>query len=269
MTQEKDELLPKLDEWLRREGYPFEMRVAQAFRKAGIHITQSDYYIDPETKTPREIDVVAIAQKATKDNLIFRIIFLIECKSSTDKPWLLFCGPQKDMLAPARVAQRIASKMGMRVFHELAGNASLQELPLFSIRAPFGYGLTQAFKKGNEKDVAYAAMCSVGNAARATAVMWNGHPHEDRIVELIFPVIAIDGRLFQCNLDDTGDISVTEITWATLLWRNALPPLSNTIIDVQTASSIDSFAGQSFEAARTLLTEYYDLVAKTLVRFKK
>ena len=34
MTQGKDDLPEKLNEWLRREGYPFEMRVAQSFRKA-------------------------------------------------------------------------------------------------------------------------------------------------------------------------------------------------------------------------------------------
>src|ERR1700682_737273 len=153
MTQGKDDLPEKLNDWLRREGYPFEMRVAQSFRKAGFHITQSDYYTDPETNTPREIDVVATVQRSTKDNLIFRIMFLIECKSSTDKPWLLFCGPEKDMAAPARVTQRITSRMGMLVFYELADDTNVQQLALFSLRAPVGYGLTQAFKK--DKDLAY------------------------------------------------------------------------------------------------------------------
>jgi hypothetical protein len=267
MSQGKDDLPEKLNDWLRREGYPFEMRVAQSFRKAGFHITQSDYYTDPETNTPREIDVVATAQRSTKDNLIFRIMFLIECKSSTDKPWLLFCGPEKNMAAPGRVAQRLASKIGMLVFHELANDKSVQQLALFSLRAPVGYGLTQTFKK--DKDLAYAATCGIGNAAKAAAIRWNSHPHRDRIVELIFPVIAIDGRLFQSNLDETGEISVTEITWATLVWRNAMPPLSTTIIDVQTRTSIDSFAAQSFEAAHTLLTDYYDLVDRAFVTVKK
>ena len=268
MTQGKDDLPEKLNEWLRREGYPFEMRVAQSFRKAGFHVTQSDYYTDPETKTPREIDVVATAQRSVKDSLIFRIMFLIECKSSTDKPWLLFCGPEKDMAAPARVAQRITSKTGMLVFHELAHDKTVRQLALFSLRAPVGYGLTQAFKKDN-KDLAYAAICSVGNAANAAAFRWNGHRHEERILELIFPVIAIDGHLLECKLDEKGGVSLTKITWATLLWRNALPPLSTTIIDVQTTSSIENFATQSFEAARALLTDYYDLVEKAFVRVKK
>ena len=63
MTQRKDDLSSKVEEWVNKQGYPFEMRVAAAFRKAGFGITQSDYYTDTETGTAREIDVVASMQR--------------------------------------------------------------------------------------------------------------------------------------------------------------------------------------------------------------
>ncbi len=192
------------------------MRVAQAFAKAGFHIQQSDYYDDPDKGIPREVDVVATVQSSVKSGPVFRIIFLIECKSSLDKPWLLFCTPGDDLPKPAKVAQRISSKAGVHVLGGLAQDKNVQALSLFKFRDPVGYGLKQAFVK--DKDIAYAAMFSVGSAAKARALFWTKHPYEPRIVELIFPVIAIEGRLFKCWLDEAEIISATEVNSGTLLW---------------------------------------------------
>lgn len=147
MTQEKDDLPAQIHEWLRHEGYPFEMQVAQAFRKVGFHVTQSDYYIDPEEQKAREIDVVAVAQRAEKDGPVFRIMFLIECKSSKEKPWLLLSAPEDFpgmVWSEEEVAERIASRMGTQVLSELAQDGKIQYLALFSLRRPVGYGENDA-----------------------------------------------------------------------------------------------------------------------------
>lgn len=264
MNHEKEDLQYKLCDWLQQEGYPFEMRVAQAFVKAGFAIQQSDYYDDPTKGIPREVDVVATLQSSVKNDLIFRIVLLVECKSPLDKPWLLFCTPgdDDDLPKPPRVAQRISSKAGLHVLSGLAHDR--QNLPLFRLRTPVGYGLKQAFTK--EKDIAYAAMFSVGSAAKARALFWTKHPYEPRIVELIFPVIAIEGRLFKCWLDEAEAISVSEVNSGTLRWSQGFGHLSFTIIDVQTVSSIQDFATESYESARTLVVNYYETARKILAK---
>lgn len=60
----KDDLPTSVADWMGKQGYPLEMRVAAAFLKAGLRIIQADYYEDPDTKTPREIDVLALADAA-------------------------------------------------------------------------------------------------------------------------------------------------------------------------------------------------------------
>jgi len=266
-----DDLPSKVRDWLQQEGYPFEMRVAQAFAKAGFRIQQSDYYDDPQTGVPREVDVVARIQSSVKSDLIFRVLFLVECKSSLDRPWLLFCSTkQGDLANPGRVAQRISSNAGAHVLFGLSHDKDVQNLALFRLRAPIGYGLKQSFAKDKkEKDIAYAAMCSVGNAAKAGAMQWIKHPHEPRIVELIFPVIAIDGRLFRCWLDEANVLSVGEVASGTLLWRNAFGHLGHTIIDIQTTSSLEEFAAESYESAFTLVTNYYETARGILAERSK
>lgn len=155
-----------------------------------------------------------------KNDLIFRIVFLVECKSSLDKPWLLFCTPGDGLPKPAGITQRISSRVAVHVQMGLAQDKNVQDLALFKFRAPVGYGLKQAFAK--DKDIAYSAMFSVGNAAEARALLWTRHPHEARIVELIFPVIAIEGRLFNCWLGEADVISANEISSGTLLWKKDL-----------------------------------------------
>jgi len=263
MTQANDDLQSQLREWLQREGYPFEMKVAQAFAKAGFAVQQSEYYEDPETGSPREVDVVATIQRSTPKDLIFRLVFLVECKSSLDKPWLLFCSTKRAPLSDSgRVAQRVSSKVAVHVLFGIADDKDVQNLALFRIRDPAGYGLRQAFLKEKQKDAAYAAMASIADAARAAAKHWTKHAHEPRVVEIIFPVIAIDGRLFKCWLDEATVLSVSEISYGSLLWRTPFGHLSNMIVDVQTAASIEEFATESFESARTLLTNYYDTVGR-------
>jgi|SRR5579862_2004962 len=83
-----DGLAGKLSEWLKKGGYPFEMKVARAFKKFHFSVGQSEYYADLDTNVSREIDVTALTQLNT-DRAILRVEFVIECKTSVDKPWVM------------------------------------------------------------------------------------------------------------------------------------------------------------------------------------
>jgi hypothetical protein len=76
-------MMPKVKEWLEKQGFLLEMKTAAAFRDAGFEVRQSSHYVDPDTGKSREIDVLA----RDPDFLgIVDIQFTIECKASK-KPW--------------------------------------------------------------------------------------------------------------------------------------------------------------------------------------
>lgn len=76
--------------WLDEEsGYPLEMTTAAALEAAGFEIVQGDYFPDTNTGSLREIDVTGYLTHAG-GGLQVSVALLIECKSSVDKPWLLF-----------------------------------------------------------------------------------------------------------------------------------------------------------------------------------
>src|SRR5262249_51855452 len=101
-------LLSEVERWLDEKGYPFEMRVAAAFRQAGFGVSQSEYYHDTVTGTPREIDVVPTIRSDLGSG-VFRIQFINECKVTLEKPWLFFCTGHDQLPKPAWVAQRYAT----------------------------------------------------------------------------------------------------------------------------------------------------------------
>ncbi len=84
----KNDLKVKVADWLKKEGYPLEMKVADIFRRNGFGVDQSSYFIDPETGKMREMDVIATAIDKYTSNI--NISWVIECKSSKKYPWILF-----------------------------------------------------------------------------------------------------------------------------------------------------------------------------------
>ena len=78
-------VLPKVQEWLEKTGFPLEMAAAAALRRAGFFVRQSSTYPDAQTDKGREIDVVASDSDWLGD---LETAFVIECKASR-KPWVV------------------------------------------------------------------------------------------------------------------------------------------------------------------------------------
>jgi hypothetical protein len=247
-----NELESKIKTWLEEQGYPLEMRVACAFRRAGFRVVQSDYYKDPTSGTQREIDVVAHTDRHF-EGLLVRVEFVIECKSSKSKPWLMFCASDQRLADPARVAQRPASQIASHGLHKLAQREDIQRLDLFSVTHPPAYGLTQAFTSG--ADVAYSALTTVSAAAAAAVIEANQYSVPKRpVAQIVFPAVAVEGKLFSCVLQDDASIAVAEVQHGTLLWRNQAAGEPHTIVTLVVVSELSGFANRAFSAASQFLS---------------
>lgn len=259
----EDPLKAKITGWLNDQGYPLEMRVASMLQQRGYRVVQSEYFSDPESGDSRELDVVAFKQK-TIHQVLFRISLLIECKRSTDKPWILFTSGSTRLADPARVAQRAANRLGRRFLYEACQFPDVQSLPLFSVMERPAYGITQALTTG--KDVCYSSVTSVSKAALATVAELDDLKESDsktirikrrpsKICSIVFPVVVVEGRLFEAFLDSTGSMCVEGIESGVLLWRNPMVGMPHTIINIVDATSFDMFA----EEASSSIDKFFDL----------
>ncbi len=243
----------KVLEWLESEGYPLEMRVARGFRKCGFRVIQSEYYDDPDTGKSREVDVVADVLK-TCDQDRFRtwnVELVVECKMSS-KPWVLFSSGSK-IASRARVAQRCASKLGQRYLIRIAKEKWAQDLPLMQLPTS-GYGLTPAF---GGSDAAFEALMSASKAAVSRVAKFDdlvAHTPFTGFV-IVFPVIVVDGLLFEASLKTDGSIKLESRDSGTIVWRNRLFQVPHTIVHVVTQSAFSGFATDAFASAHALLEE--------------
>lgn len=234
MTESRKTLSTKVQEWLHKHGYPLEMTTAKTFADAGFYPDQSVYYRDPETDTPREIDVVAGHQGEYADYFMFSVTFCIECKKSS-KPWVVFVGPDK-VGKSAFHRGWICSKIGQDVKDNLP-LAVTHKQAFHKWERPWGTGVTTAQvgvsdsegkqskqRDGSNNDAPYKAMMGATKAAYAIAQEANTKKWYDNDPSVLFgamtqPVVVFDGILFEAVLNDSGEIEVSQVDESIVLFR--------------------------------------------------
>lgn len=260
LTGEKKTLENRLASWLREQGYPLEMVVARAFRKAGFSTIQSDYYKDPETGIFREIDLSAHADNEVHDVLL-RVSFRIECKLAHEKPWVVFTSSNISLADPARIAQRASSTLGQALLESICKRKDICSLPLFYVPERPGYGLIQAFTSG--QDVPFSAVMGAAKASLAEVEFSDEVSRTyESICEISFPVVVIDGLLFECYLNQAGEVETEPISSGTLLWRSPVVKMPHTIVHIVTLPAINEFVKGATETARKLLGSCNDELEK-------
>jgi hypothetical protein len=264
--QKNKSLNQKVIDWLKDQGYPLEMKMSLILQENGFKVIQSEYYSDPENKDPREIDIFASKQKIIKD-VLFRISYVIECKHSKDKPWLLFTSNETKLADQARVAQRAANSLGRFYLNEIALNENAQSLDLFKLPNRPAYGITQAFTSG--KDVCYAAVTSVSKATSANVEELDSMTKTNlrkftlfrrKICSIFMPIVIVDGNLLEVFLDENAKILVNEIENGTLLWRNPLVGMPHTIINIISANDFERY----INLADNSISKFFELAENEL-----
>jgi hypothetical protein len=230
--------------WLFEQGYPLEMRVASQFRNAGFEVRQADFYSDPETGTQREIDVFAHTGDSVGG---MDVTFHIECKRSTDKPWLLFSSPHPPAFNRL-LGYAVTSESTRHVVVEKDIRAFM-ELPWAKKDKMLGYGLTQAFTTG--EDIAFRA--STGALKSAIAERQRSERQSWQPFLFAFPVIVIDGMLFECTLDGNDELLVTQRDHGELFLQLSLAGESATCVHIVTSEHLEHFAIEAFNVAKTLV----------------
>jgi hypothetical protein len=133
--------------------HPLEHETARQLRIAGFYAEQGRHYTDPlDPTTNRETDVVAMAA-LTSD--VARIILVVECKVSDDRPWVVLTSPTRP--------ERWSPITRGTVDDFLATRAGL--IPsLLPQDKPYGFSVVETMRDTKGKDRAHDAMDQVVSA---------------------------------------------------------------------------------------------------------
>ncbi len=231
----QQELSARVKEWVEKQGYSLEMRVAKKFQENGFTVSQFEHFVDQESHSVRPVDVVAsLAKDIQKSRMVVKLY--IECKySAKDKPWVIIVTSDKfDKFSFfSRVLKgqhpsnwsNIETLQGRVVAKIIQAIDSNLGLDLFSIKNP-GYVVAESFT--DQKDHAYEAIIQISKSVEAhdieteeaykqTLQMFddldqNSPPSDIGLFfSIAIPVVVINGQLFESYLGDKNEVEVLEI----------------------------------------------------------
>lgn len=252
-----NDLNSKVLGWLKEQGFPLEMEVASMAKAAGFEVSQSDYYLDPDGGEPREIDLV-LSLHNFKDNFSLTYNLFVECKSSRDKPWLMFSTPNEmrtSITSENRIkllelaTSFISNDLGYSLLQRSTFNGNISNIfPRLDTELLLGYGATQAFAQAG--DAPFKAMMSATKASLS---------HTERMGQLglstpmIFstPVIVIDVPLLAVSFSpESNDLNVSEISRGNLYWKHVVGGRSRIGVYIVTKQELPAFLAECYASAQ-------------------
>jgi hypothetical protein len=255
MTSQQ-ELPSKINDWLEKEGYPLEMRVAYSIRKhSNLSVGQGWFYEDAESGRSREIDVICTASDPMQTA---EINFVFECKA-TKKPWVLFSSETAASGRHRLHSFGIISGDSFRAIYDqtfgLDRDVYIEEckkIPWLWKDDMMGYSIAQAFD-GN-KDVPYNGTLSAFKAALwlKDNSLWIDPKH--RKFAISFPVVVTSSPLYECSLDKGGNQNLRQIDHGFLFFKQFINTSHSVCVSIVTEDYLESFIKECSEVSNKMLT---------------
>lgn len=242
-----ESLEQEVERWLSEQGYPLEMEVARSFMKAGFHVGQSRYYTDPDEGKPREIDILATTGDVVGECSVY-LTFTIECKLCRRAPWVMFASDAQGLAARFGMVTRPSSKFGRGLMARLSRREELRKEPFFESKTAFG--ITEALRR---EDKAFAAVNSAAKAAHAEVASFEATDTGDASLLVTFPVVVIDGRLFEYRLRSGGGTALQEISRGSLLWQYPGQGTTASLVSIVTLADLESFVEDAASMTRAII----------------
>lgn len=210
-----DDVRRKVQNWLQKTGYPLEMRVAQAARRANpLWVDQSRNYLDAQSGKVRETDVV-VGWGDRRGQSGGYVYLVIECKARP-APWVVF----DDGDLPTDDPEQRLWWTAFRTPDDPFGNVR----PI-SVRpdaftgdtllgpSRVGTAVVEATfsEKTTERNMAWDAVRSAVSAAHGLLSEFSPSKlRRDEAALAAFPVVVTSGALFRSYLDGS-EVAVEEV----------------------------------------------------------
>jgi hypothetical protein len=259
-----NDLSKQVKDWLSKQGYPLELEVARAFfAVGGLSVSISDIYKDYDTGESREIDVTVCKFHRRIRELSLRVCCRIECKTSKDKPWVVFVSdvqPNALSVLSLLCDSTYRGFLSHRLLDDDDTRAAITANRLLN-PTRLGHGITQALKGEKAADVSYQAVMGAVKAA-IDYVRFVEQISPTRSLSTleccaVLPIIVIDTPLFECGLDAQNEIEVREVASSVLYWQLTNPLEISPFVHIVTKVGL----GQFIADFQTTATELIGLTA--------
>ena len=238
-------MIDKIKVWLEKSGYPLELYVNKILKSRRYTTDSSCLYEDIDTDIAREID--AVATRDSKGSVDYSVCMevIVECKKST-KPFLILIN---DSAPKERYNHFFGDKLvSDKALHSgfTEGKAFLylcqyteqlkQKIGGFAECTNAGYSVVQAFVESDTN--VYKGLIGLMKAKEhfdKKHIEFNNKYTEESFDYFKFsvPVLVVDGPLVEAQLDDSGELNITEIDWGTVTINKPWISGSEDLVNIQ------------------------------------
>tara|TARA_R110002049_G_scaffold63_6_gene384 strand:+ start:13108 stop:13914 length:807 start_codon:yes stop_codon:yes gene_type:complete len=231
-----NELENKVKKWILKNGYPFEMKVANLFKKSNFKVSQSVLYKDEDTGKLRELDVISYSNVEV-NKVWFNFTFVIECKKSTDKPWVVF---KNDNLHNQQLERYkpFATRNAEILFKKTNALKNNKFELLFPNLLNSGFNLVTSLKES--KDLAYSSTTSLLKACKYLTEKFN-ESTSVRACNIYIPLIIIEGILYESFLDIENELKLIEVDNSSILNTKVFSEGNSNVITIVSSKNLENF----------------------------
>lgn len=228
-----------VENWLEKQGYPYEYEVARTLAQAGFRTWQGMHYRDTESteQRTREIDVVAMEWPHDKEGPKRAAVELVVEVKFTKAAWLV-------MTTSLAVGPPSLHRLLLMTDKASAPLKGLMETPpvpnLLQLPERHGFSVVQTAEGGDKSrgvDPAYAALNTVVKAANARVGEVGKHG-----VAVAFPVIVVAGPVFQLGYDTKGNRILNPVLWQRIRWQGSSVVDHPVLVDVVQIEHLPTWA---------------------------
>lgn len=249
-----EDKIDRIKKWINKGGFPFEMKVAKAFKEGGFQIGQSILFKDSETGKYRETDIIAHVTKSV-EKVWFNLTFVVECKKVVGKPWIVLKSDseyqtQKDKLPI------FGSNNAQLLIKKIHSESKFRSPLLFPDLTNYGYNIVTAFSEKN--DSSYSASQSV---IKATDYLVNkSNESNSKFCNIYIPIIAIEGELYDGSLTSDNEIKLEEKSVSTFVSTKSFEENGLSVLTVVTEKKLAEY----IKELKTECTNFFEKYDKEL-----
>ncbi|MDG1041026.1 MAG: hypothetical protein P8H13_08930 [Polaribacter sp.] len=235
-----DEKEKNIKKWILKNGYPFEMKVANLFKKNEFNVSQSILYKDNVTNKYREIDIIAHTSREI-NGVWFNLTYVIECKKTTDKPWVVFKNKDLFNLQSNRYknfGSKNAEILFSKIKKKIQSNKNLKFI--FPSIIDSGYNIVTAFK--DSKDLAYSA--TNGLLSACEYLVKRSNDSKLQFCNMYIPIIAIEGDLYESYLNPEGELTINSVDSSAIVNTKSFDDNNSSIITITTSNRLNNFVNK-------------------------
>lgn len=242
---------PKIDEvtsvhnWLEKEGYPVEMKAARAMQDHGFRVTQGEYVLSQDRETLRETDAIGTLTHVKEDygpqgptfGCHWECVVAAECKAPKN-PWVAFTRKPQVLQGFMAEFHRFASPVGQTLLRAAMGSGELRKLAVFTAPERLAYSIRQSQV---EQSAPFAPTLQVIDQTLHYVDRGLDYNPDCEICRIVFPVLVVDHRLYECWLDDDGKIQLERRDEMRLYWQRPSGGKVFQIVDVVTLAGFPAY----------------------------